>query len=305
MPPTSHIARPRAAQSFVVAASVLLVLAPGVALGAATGTAVARPDPSNASTRPVTQARHGGGLAAKALVRPLALRIQQAAPPAGYSTFANSGSAALGITVVRDDGGALTDGNPRVHPVRDRAIRYPRHTSEVNAPHAVVQVVDRRGDDDLNPGSRAFRFGADFVLDKVSEDAGAGGRDNGDNLLQRGLFGQRAQYKVQLDHRVPSCRVKGSLGAVSVSSSVRRVRPGVWYRVRCVRVGSQLSIVLTAWSSSGQAKTRDSATGPIGAVSPRPSVPVSIGGKLAKRGVIDDASDQFNGRIDNVTVRIG
>jgi hypothetical protein len=143
------------------------------------------------------------------------------------------------------------------------------------------------------------------VLDTVSEDSGPGGRDNGDNLVQRGLFDQRAQYKVQLDHRIPSCRVKGSLGAVSVSSSVRRVRPGVWYRVRCVRAGNRLSIVLTAWSSSGRTKTRDSKTGPIGSVAPRPRVPISIGGKLAQRGVIDDASDQFNGRIDNVVVRIG
>jgi hypothetical protein len=301
MPRTPHLARPRAAQYFVLAASVVLSLAPS----ARVTTAAASPDPLSTPPRTSSPAAHRETAAAKAPVRPLALHIQQAAPPSGYSTFANSGNAVLGISVVRDHGGVLTDGNPRVRPLEDRAIRYPRHSSEVNAPHAVVQVVDRRGSDDLSPGSRTFRFGADFVLDRVSEDSGSGGRDNGDNLLQRGLFDQGAQYKVQLDHRVPSCRVKGSLGVVSVSSSVQRVRPEVWYRVRCVRVGSQLSIVLTAWSSSGQTKTRDSATGPIGAVSPRRSVPVSIGGKLAERDVINHASDQFNGRIDNVVVRIG
>jgi hypothetical protein len=303
MPRLSHPARPRIAQ-LLVSASLALALTPAAGIGAGDAVA-ATPHMSKAGSRTGTQPARDGSVGPKARVRPLALHIQQAAPPSGYSTFVNSGVAALDISVVSDDGGVLVDGDPRVRPLHDRSIRYPMHSSGVNAPHAIVQVVDRRGRDDLDPGSRPFRFGADFVLDRVSEDSGPGGRDNGDNLVQRGLFDQRAQYKVQLDHRVASCRVSGSLGAVAVSSSVRAVHPGSWYRVRCVRAGSRLTIVLTTWGSGGRTKTRDSKTGQIGSVSPRRIVPMSIGGKLARRGVVDRASDQFNGRIDNVIVRIG
>lgn len=240
----------------------------------------------------------------KSTFRALELDIREAAPPTGYATFHNSGSAVLHISVVTDDGGALVDGRPRIDPATDRAVRYPRH-SDSNAPHAIIQIVDRRGDDNLDPGLQPFRFGADFNLDKVSEDAGPGGRDNGDNLIQRGLFDQQSQYKIQLDHRIATCRVKGSLGAVSVSSSVQPA-PGVWYRVRCIRQDDQLTIVVTRWQNGLPTSLRQSASGPIGVVSPaRRTIPVSIGGKLARRGVIDAASDQFNGRIDNVVIRVG
>jgi hypothetical protein len=52
-----------------------------------------------------------------------------------------------------------------------------------------------------------FRFGAAFRLDAVSQGSRA---DNGDNLVQRGLSGDPAQYKLQLDGRVPACRVQGA-----------------------------------------------------------------------------------------------
>ena len=223
----------------------------------------------------------------------------------GYTSFANAGSAVLHISVVTDDGGALLDARPRIDPASDRAIRYPRYDADPAGPHAVVQVVDRRGADDLDPGVQPFRFGADFNLDTLSEDAGPGGRDNGDNLIQRGLFNRQAQYKIQLDHRIATCRVKGSLGTVSVSSSVHPV-PGTWYRVMCSRQDDQLTIVVTRWDAGMPTSLRQSASGSIGVVSPvSRTVPLSIGGKLARRGVINESSDQFNGRIDNVFIRIG
>jgi hypothetical protein len=236
---------------------------------------------------------------------PLALHAHETAPPAGYKTLVNSGSSAMAVSVVTDDGGGLFDGKPRVASGEDKAIRYPRYSDAADAPHAVVQVVDRRGPDDLNPKSRQFRFGADFILDAKSEDSAPGGRDNGDNLVQRGRFDQRAQYKVQVDHRVATCRVKGLRGVVTVSSRTN-IAPRTWYRVRCVRDGSVLRIVVTTWAGGSPVSVTDSASGPTGDLTPsRRTVPLSVGGKLDRPGLIADASDQFNGRIDNVVIRVG
>ncbi|HSS68746.1 MAG TPA: hypothetical protein VLK34_09370 [Nocardioidaceae bacterium] len=280
----------RAGRASATAACLVLSLAAALSLGGVSTVAHAAQEPARTPKAPPRQ---------------LELDIEQAAPVGGYTSFVNSGSAVLHISVVTDGGGALLDARPRIDPASDRAVRYPRYNSDPAAPHAVIQVVDRRGTDNLDPGLQPFRFGADFNLDALSEDAGPGGRDNGDNLIQRGLFNQQAQYKIQLDHRIVTCRVKGSLGAVAVSSSVHPV-PGTWYRVQCSRQDDQLTIVVTRWDDGVPTSLRQSVSGTIGVVSPvTRTVPVSIGGKLARQGVINGASDQFNGRIDNVFIRVG
>src|SRR4051812_42672459 len=191
-----------------LAASVLS--AAGLASTPASAHSAARPSPrSSPSSSPPSGPP--SSTAHKDIVRALNLDIHQAAPLSGYTTFANSGNTVLSISVVTDDGGLLLDGRPRINPKVDRAVRTPQYTSDPSGPHAVIQVLDRRGTDDLDPGAGPFRFGADFNLDAVSEDSGPGGRDNGDNLIQRGLFNQQAQYKIQLDHDTALCRVKGSL----------------------------------------------------------------------------------------------
>ncbi|HXH57210.1 LamG domain-containing protein, partial [Iamia sp.] len=149
-----------------------------------------------------------------------------------------------------------------------------------------------------------FEFGADVVLDATSESGAVGSTDNGDNLVQRGLFDDLSQYKLQLDARRPSCRVKGSVGAVFVTASMS-VQPGRWYRVRCVRDGSTVSIAVTTWADDGTPTvvTR-SATGPTGDMAPsRPTVPLSIGGKLSASGESVTSTDQLNGVVDNVVLR--
>jgi hypothetical protein len=302
MPRTSYLARPLVARARAATAAVALAITSTG--GASTAVALENGHLADRAAS-TTAAAPGASRAAKSTARAVELDVRQAAPPTGYTTFVNSGAAVLHISVVSDAGGSLVDGTPRVAQAGDRAVRYPRHSDEVTAPHAVIQIVDRRGADDLDPGSGPFRFGADFILDAVSEDTQPGGRDNGDNLVQRGRFNQASQYKVQLDHRVATCRVKGSLGAVSVSSSIRPV-PGTWYRVRCIREADELTIVMTSWQYGVPSTVRASASGPIGVVSPASrTIPVSVGGKLARRGVIDTASDQFNGRIDNVFIRVG
>jgi hypothetical protein len=299
---TSRRPLKRAVRASAAVASLALALTGAADVGLLRAAAHTTPQ---AASRPSTGVDARAAEAhAKSGARQLKLDIRQTAPPSGYTTFANSGTTALHISVVTDDAGALVDGRPRVDPATDRAVRYPRHGA-VDAPHAIIQIVDHRGPDDLNPGLQPFTFGADFNLDKVSEDTEPGGRDNGDNLIQRGLFDQQTQYKIQLDHRTVTCRVKGSLGAVSVSSSIQPT-PGIWYRVRCLRQGDLLTIVVTRWQDGLPTSLRQSATGPIGDVTPaRRTIPVSVGGKLARRGIVDDASDQFNGRIDNVIISIG
>ena len=238
--------------------------------------------------------------------RPLALRFDEAAARAGYTTFLNSGTAALNVSVIAENGGQLTLGRPRLASSGDHAVRYPAYSSAADAPHAVIQIRDRSGTDDLNPGTREIVFGADFRLNRVSEDDPPGGRDNGDNVLQRGLYDQQSQYKVQVDHRIAMCRVKGSAGVLTVASSGSPVEPGVWYRVRCRRSGETLAIRLTTWQDGVATSVLDTVTGPTGDVSPaRRSVPVSVGGKLAKADLIANTTDQFNGRVDNVVIKIG
>jgi hypothetical protein len=302
MRPTSRTPTARA-RRFIAATGCMMLAVTAAGVGAFPASASSLIARAHSTSRPVHTAAGAGK--AKTPTRALVLSIGQAAPAGGYTTFANSGYAAVRISVVTDDGGALVDGRPRVHPTIDRAVRYPHYASGPDAPHAVIQIVDRRGPDDLDPGLLPFRFGADFNLDQVSEDTEFGGRDNGDNLLQRGLFNQPSQYKLQIDHRVPTCRVKGSLGAVAVSSTVRPV-PGKWYRVRCLRNGDQLTIVVKSWNQGSMTALRQSTSGPIGVVSPTTrTVPVSVGGKLSRRGVVQRATDQFNGRVDNVIIRVG
>jgi hypothetical protein len=143
-------------------------------------------------------------------------------------------------------------------------------------------------------------------------DAGAtashasGSTDNGDNVVQRGLYGNRSQYKIQVDGRRPSCRVKGSSGAVMVTSTVA-LSSGTWYRLICTRSGSTVSLQVTRYTSTGSvaSTTMSSASGATGTVrAPSWSQPISAGGKLNARGEVARDSDQFNGRLDNIVLVI-
>jgi hypothetical protein len=242
----------------------------------------------------------------KAVRQPLRLTFNDAAPMgASLTTLANSGSARLHIEVTAANGGTLTRGQSRAGG-SSGAGRTPRHDASADAPRAVIAVVDEHGRDNLNPSTSNFTFGADVRLDKLSENDSAGSFDNGDNLVQRGLFDSDSQYKIQLDHDRATCRVRGADGAVSVSSR-QPIKPATWYRVRCSRSLSAVSIAITWWDRDGVPTTvSNSATGETGNLRPDSrSVPLSIGGKLSPDGALVASTDQLNGRIDNVIVRIG
>lgn len=175
---------------------------------------------------------------------------------------------------------------------RGASARTPQFSPDSPARPAVVVVKPRTGDP-LSPGTRDFSFGAHFDLDSRSRGSTT---DNGDNLIQRGLYAN-VQYKIQVDRRVVSCRVAGSSGAVSVRASTT-VDPGDWYRAICTRTGGQVTLTLTKYAGSSPTTWRWSARGTIGALN-YASTPLSVGGKVNAQGdVLATDSDQFNGRID-------
>jgi hypothetical protein len=160
----------------------------------------------------------------------------------------------------------------------------------------VADVLDR-----TDPGDDDFAFGADFVLDALT---GTSPTDNGDNLVQRGLFAAEAQYKIQLDGGHASCRVAGSSGAVTVRAT-DPVEPEQWYRVRCRRVGDEVTLRVVTGLDSDREVREYAERGATGSLSyDRADSPFSIGGKVDQHGeVLATDSDQFNGRIDDVVFR--
>lgn len=165
--------------------------------------------------------------------------------------------------------------------------------------YAVVRIRGAGSRDVLSPGEAPFVFGGDFALDRTSTGTGA---DNGDNLVQRGLFGKSAQYKIQLDGGRPSCRVAGTRGDVTVTMK-EQVEPGAWYRARCTRRGHRVTLSVAPIGADGQVGEAVTLTeqGRTGSVVMASGTPMSVGGKLgADGGVVRVSSDQFNGLVDEI-----
>lgn len=181
-----------------------------------------------------------------------------------------------------------------------RGARFPAF-SAVDPGFAVLRVTGIGPDDPLSVGESDFSFGSDVYLDRVSTGSGA---DNGDNVLQRGLFGGVTQYKLQVDHGRPSCRVAGLGGEVIVSAD-RALEPETWFRVSCVRRETFVRLEVHLLTADGvDAWSTVSRQGRTGSVAmPRRTV-LAIGGKLDGEGtVIPSSTDQFNGILDRVYVR--
>ena len=219
--------------------------------------------------------------------------IGAAAPGHVLSSADNSGTERVEVAVATAAGGRVRRDRART----GFAIRRPAITVESRSPAAALVVWPARGDSELTPGPNGFRFGADFRLDAVSEDSS----DNGDNLVQRGLFGS-AQYKLQLDHGIVSCRVAGAEGAVVVKTDPP-VERNLWYRVSCERSADRVIVTLAvARDKAGWAPARMwMGGGAIGDLDIEDEVPLSIGAKVSDEGqIVTSAPDQFNGLVDRV-----
>ena len=207
----------------------------------------------------------------------------------------NEGTARVAVSIVTLGGGRaiLADGVEGGF-----GLRFPAFDSDVSPTAAAVVVRSLDAPDALSPGRQDFRFGADFALDRLSAGSST---DNGDNLVQRGLSEDAQQFKIQVDHGVPSCRVAGTDGIAFVESDL--VVPERWYRVACLRNVDGLVLTVLRWNGTrwgGAHVSRMSAV--TGSLEFDGSAgPLMIGAKVDAAGtLIASASDQFNGTVDNV-----
>jgi hypothetical protein len=213
----------------------------------------------------------------------------------GTDQLAISGTTAE-VAVARTSGGNATvvRGPDSSLP---RAVKFPAYVASGTYPRAVVRLSSMSGGA-VSPGTADFEYGAVFRLNAISSGRSM---DNGNNLLQRGLYGNPAQFKLQVDKGYPSCLVRGSNGQVYVASATKLV-PDAWYRVTCSRIGSRLTVSVVRHTSSAKTVSR-SASGSAGRVAFSSSVVASVGGKLTSSGKVASSTDQFNGAVASAWIR--
>ena len=211
--------------------------------------------------------------------------------------LANSGSAPLRVRRATWGDGRIVQSRTPHGP----AVRLPAFRS-TDPGFATIRVDNIGEPDRMRPDDGDFAFGASFSLDRISDGSAA---DNGDNLIQRGVFESPSQYKIQLDQRRVSCLVRGLDGSVVVEGA-HPVRPERWYRVECVRRGESIVLKIAAIDKDGRGlRSITRQRGPIGAVTMSLDTPLSIGGKLAGDGTLQPTStDQFNGAVARVFLRV-
>ncbi len=209
---------------------------------------------------------------------------------ADATSIANAGNGNVDVDV-------RTAGSAEVEVVEGRdgghAVRFPAYTGAAKAPAAVLVAADQ-SDGTLDPGDDDFTFGASFSLDEESSGSEA---DNGDNLVQRGTFDSPGQFKIQLDHGVPSCRILGDAGEVFVKAD-GPVDPGSWYAVSCERTASAVTLKVKSFDGGAGEGTWEE-SGPTGAITLQ-GLPLTIGGKAGPDGTPVASADQFNGAVDDV-----
>lgn len=134
-----------------------------------------------------------------------------------------------------------------------------------------------------NPGTQNFALGLVFTTRPIPS------RDYSGNLMQKGLFGDAGQVKLQLstsNQGTVDCRIKGRSGAKIIVSTVN-VDDGAWHSAVCWRAGSAVGVTVdgvvtsATWSPGAISNTRN----------------LVLGNKGANAG----ASDQLFGRVDFAT----
>jgi len=131
-----------------------------------------------------------------------------------------------------------------------------------------------------NPGTQNFAMGIVFTTQPIPE------INYGGNLMQKGLFADPGQVKLQLTPAAQgtvNCRVKGSFGAKIIVSSVN-VDDGAWHTAVCWRAGNVVGVTVDGvvkslnWNPGSISNTRTILHG--------------------NKGINADASDQHFGRTD-------
>lgn len=235
--------------------------------------------------------------------RDLSLRVPRKDAGASVNTLGNAGSNGAVIDVVAGAGGEVTASRT---PGGRSALRFPKFSDSESGPAAMVRVRPA-GSDWMNPGLDPFEFGVDVKLDA---DSSGTIRDNGDNVVQRGLFEDGAQFKLQIDKRVPSCVVTGDGGTVIVKERDLELSSDAWYRLTCERRAESLKLTAfeLSFAQDGEATPGHPVvaeeSGTIGRVEFLPTVPMSIGGKIYDGGPAP-RTDQFNGLLSGAYLSIG
>lgn len=208
--------------------------------------------------------------------------------------------------VTRKGGEAVIGRNPTSR--RGRALRLPSYQPKDggSTPRAVLRLRNSTATDALAVARRDFRFGADF---RLFADLGDDPTD-GDNLVQRGLWGESAQWKLSVDGRKAQCML--GFGERQVATPVIRIPDGRWHRAACRRIstGSQqaeLVLIVRRWNGeqfewfSGVTAEENA----WGRLAFDRDTPMSVGGKLLDDGSPHPSTDQFNGLIDRVRLQLG
>jgi len=174
------------------------------------------------------------------------------------------------------------------------ALRMPAYSGQPGGSFSALRIEP---EEYLSPRLADFTFGADIRLDAVSNGTAI---DNGDNVMQRGLYADAAQYKIQVDKHHASCVVRGADGAVVVKSKLL-LNPANWYRLTCHRSDKTVRLTVEDLDGNQQPEVTEK-TGPIGSLDMIGSEPLSVGAKIGDDGeIIGSSTDQFNGWIDNIS----
>lgn len=203
-------------------------------------------------------------------------------------------SAEIDVVELTDGDGSLALENGRDG--EGQALRLPAFEQDF----ALLALTPQGDVDPFSPGTADFELAADIRVDADNEGSKA---DNGNNIVQRGLFSDPAQYKIQIERGVVSCRVAGTEGEVLVKAD-EPLPVETWSRVSCRRSGDTVALAVEDLDAGG-ARREWTGQGTIGEVQMASSTPLTVGGKVTSQmTVAAQSSDQFNGMIDNVTMRV-
>jgi hypothetical protein len=197
----------------------------------------------------------------------------------------------------------------------NNAIAFPAYVPLADHPPLAIVAIRNRSSavDALDAGSGAFSWQADFYLaNNLGSD-----RVDGDNLVQRGLSTHK-QWKLSVDRHQAQCFARTVDNGQSVITPAVNIplitgpRDVHWYRAICSRSSSGvLSLHVYAYSPTAKTwSTFRTTTAPnlvVGDLDMDWNIPVSVGGKLTDTGAIalSPSPDQFNGSVDNVSLKVG
>ena len=152
---------------------------------------------------------------------------------------------------------------------------------------APVSLGDSPSRTDLNPGSSEFAYTTVFRLP-----ADTSALPDTPNMFQKGFYGDVGQWKMQLKPNpgLIMCRIKGTLSAKLLSSSVVNVDDGAWHTATCWRTSTAVGVTVDGVTDQVSANVGDVANGRS----------LRVGAKS-----LTATTDQFPGIIDYASMAVG